>query len=204
MYLAVASCLLWQGAPSAPSTTRRPRTPAAYKELTPDDYKNTDGWKVAQPKDDALRGKWWEIFNDPAVECAGREGECFKSKYRRRRGKLFCGAGPGQGSSIAAFPYRDDQPIHHRATAIGDLTSIPVRQGREQVATAHLHEAHLPTTRLPFDATWQPDLFGRIRNTVNAAAYGAQASAADLENTRLTVQADLADGLFSIFAGRMR
>ena len=45
---------------------------------------------------------------------------------------------------------------------------------------------------LPFDATWQPDLFGRIRNTVRSAAYGAQASAADLENTRLTLQADVA------------
>ena len=43
--------------PSAPA-------PAAYKELTPDEMKNTDGWKVAQPKDDALHGKWWEIFND--------------------------------------------------------------------------------------------------------------------------------------------
>src|ERR1700719_1005386 len=42
---------------------------------------------------------------------------------------------------------------------------------------------------LPFDATWQPDLFGRVRNTVRAGAYGAQASAADLENTRLTVHA---------------
>src|SRR5208282_5602708 len=42
-------------------------TPAAYKELTPADFKDTDGWKVAQPKDDALRGKWWEIFNDPEL-----------------------------------------------------------------------------------------------------------------------------------------
>ena len=42
-------------------------TPAAYKELTPADFKNTEGWKVAQPKDDALRGKWWEIFNDPQL-----------------------------------------------------------------------------------------------------------------------------------------
>lgn len=38
--------------------------PAAYKELTPPDFKNTEGWKVAQPKDDALRGAWWESFND--------------------------------------------------------------------------------------------------------------------------------------------
>ena len=63
----MTSCLL-QGAWSARSTTRRPlETPPAYKELTPADFKNTDGWKVAQPKDDALRGKWWEIFNDPQL-----------------------------------------------------------------------------------------------------------------------------------------
>jgi NodT family efflux transporter outer membrane factor (OMF) lipoprotein len=51
---------------------------------------------------------------------------------------------------------------------------------------------------LPFDATWQPDLFGRIRNTVRSAAYGAQASAADLENTRLTVQAEVAADYFQL------
>src|ERR1700689_3168743 len=43
------------------------QTPGAYKELPPADLINTDGWKVAQPKDDALRGKWWEIFNEPEL-----------------------------------------------------------------------------------------------------------------------------------------
>src|ERR1700677_603138 len=42
-------------------------TPPAYKELTPEQEKVTDGWKVAQPKDDALHGKWWEIFGDPEL-----------------------------------------------------------------------------------------------------------------------------------------
>jgi len=42
-------------------------TPAAYKELTPADFQATQGWKLAQPEDDALRGKWWEIFNDPRL-----------------------------------------------------------------------------------------------------------------------------------------
>ncbi|MGO8734786.1 MAG: efflux transporter outer membrane subunit, partial [Terriglobia bacterium] len=50
----------------------------------------------------------------------------------------------------------------------------------------------------PFDATWQPDLFGRIQNTVRSATYGAQASAADLENTRLTIQADVASDYFQL------
>jgi NodT family efflux transporter outer membrane factor (OMF) lipoprotein len=50
----------------------------------------------------------------------------------------------------------------------------------------------------PFDATWVPDLWGKIRNTVNASAYGAQASAADLANTRLSMQADLAVDYFEL------
>ena len=51
---------------------------------------------------------------------------------------------------------------------------------------------------LPFDASWQPDLFGKIRNSVRSQVYGAQASAADLENTRLTVQSELAIDYFSL------
>src|SRR5690349_20842129 len=42
-------------------------TPPAYKELTPDTFKETDGWKFARPSDDVIRGKWWEMFNDPQL-----------------------------------------------------------------------------------------------------------------------------------------
>ena len=67
MCLAVTACLL-AGCTVGPKYHTPPAdTPAAYKELTPADYKNTEGWKVAQPKDDALRGKWWEIFGDPQL-----------------------------------------------------------------------------------------------------------------------------------------
>jgi NodT family efflux transporter outer membrane factor (OMF) lipoprotein len=51
---------------------------------------------------------------------------------------------------------------------------------------------------LPFDATWVPDLWGRIRNTIRAAAYGAQASAADLANTRLSMQSEVAVDYFEL------
>jgi len=40
------------------------QTPGAFKELTPAQAKATDGWKTAEPKDDAIRGKWWEMFGD--------------------------------------------------------------------------------------------------------------------------------------------
>src|ERR1035441_7774135 len=65
MCLAVAPCLLVAGCMVGPKYhTPSTQTPAAYKELTPADFKNTEGWKVAQPKDNELPGKWWEIFND--------------------------------------------------------------------------------------------------------------------------------------------
>src|SRR5665213_1310918 len=63
-WLAAGACLL-AGCNMAPRYhTPTADTPVAYKELTPVDFKTTDGWKVAQPSDAALRGKWWEIFND--------------------------------------------------------------------------------------------------------------------------------------------
>ena len=43
------------------------QTPAAFKELTPEQSKETDGWKTAEPKDDAIRGQWWEMFHEPEL-----------------------------------------------------------------------------------------------------------------------------------------
>src|SRR6202140_2480017 len=61
------SCLLAECTGGPNDHTPSVDTPGTFKELTPADYATTDGWKVAQPKDDALRGKWWEIFNDPQL-----------------------------------------------------------------------------------------------------------------------------------------
>lgn len=59
--------LLWSCNP-APKYGKPPvQAPVAYKEATPQDYKEGEGWKVAQPGDDKIRGKWWEIYNDPQL-----------------------------------------------------------------------------------------------------------------------------------------
>ena len=60
-------------------------TPTAFKEMTPAQAKETDGWKSAAPKDTALRGKWWEMFQTAEVERAGRTDNRYQQPNRWRR-----------------------------------------------------------------------------------------------------------------------
>ena len=180
------------GRPKVPHD--RPRTtPAAYKELTPDDYKNTDGWKVAQPKDDALRGKWWEIFGDPQLNALEEKVNVSNQNIAAAAASFFAARALVKEARSQLFPTVTTNPAItvQRPSA----TSIQWQSGRFQQSSS---TGTFADYTLPFDATWQPDLFGRIRNTIKSAAYGAQASAADLENIRLTVQADLAMDYFQL------
>src|ERR1700689_5531636 len=67
MCLAVASFLVAGCMVGPKYHTPSVDTPPAYKEAPPADSKDTDGWKVSQPSDAAIRGKWWEIYNDPQL-----------------------------------------------------------------------------------------------------------------------------------------
>ncbi len=163
-------------------------TPGAYKELTPADYPNTEGWKVAQPKDDALRGKWWEIFNDPQLNALEEKVNVSNQNIAAAAASFFAARALVKEARSQLFPTVTTNP------------SITVQRAASNGATAAslASKGTYADYTLPFDATWQPDLFGRVRNTISSAAYGAQASAADLENTRLTMQADVAVDYFQL------
>jgi NodT family efflux transporter outer membrane factor (OMF) lipoprotein len=191
--LALASCLLLAGCNVGPKYIRPPvPAPAAYKELTPDDYKNTDGWKVAQPKDDALRGKWWEIFGDPQLNALEEKVNVSNQNIAAAAANFLAARALVKEARSQLFP---------RATTTPAITvqrpSATMSSGKGGGSASSATSTFTDYT-FPFDATWEPDLFGRIRNTVKSAAYGAQASAADLENTRLIVEADLAADYFQL------
>jgi NodT family efflux transporter outer membrane factor (OMF) lipoprotein len=187
--LAVAPCLV-AGCMVGPKYQRPSvEPPAAYRELTPADFPNTDGWKVAQPNDDALRGKWWEIFNDPRlnaleekvnvsnqnIAAAAASFLAARALVKEARSQLFLTV-----TTNPAITVQRPSATLSRGSGSGSGTGT----GSSSTGTFIDYD-------LPFDATWQPDLFGRVRNTIRSAAYGAQASAADLENTRLSVQAEV-------------
>jgi len=187
---AVTLCLL-NGCMVGPKY-HRPSTdsPAAYKELTPAEFKDTEGWKVAQPKDDALRGKWWEIFNNPELNALEEKVNVSNQTIASAAAAFFAARALVKEARAQLFPTVTTNPAitvqRPSATLGGGSSSTTSSRGTFTDYT------------LPFDATWQPDLFGRVRNTVRAAAYGAQATAADLENTRLTIQADVVADYFQL------
>jgi NodT family efflux transporter outer membrane factor (OMF) lipoprotein len=197
--LAAASCLLTGCTVGPKYHTPTVDTPPAYKELTPADYKNTDGWKVAQPKDDALRGKWWEIFNDPQLNALEEKVNISNQNIAAAAASFFAARAFVKEARSQLFPTVSTNPsiTAQRSSANSRAGGSASSSGSGNSSTSSSTGISSDFT-LPFDATWQPDLFGRIRNTVNAAAFGAQASAADLENTRLTVQADVAIDYFEL------
>jgi len=172
---------------------------------TPPAYKEMQGWKTAQPQDAALRGKWWEIFNDPQlnaleekvnvsnqnIAAAAASFLAARALVKEARSQLF----PTVTTNPSITVQRQSSTLSTGKTGGSSTSGSGAGSGTGSTSSA---TGTFTDYSLPFDATWQPDLFGRIRNTVRSAAYGAQASAADLENTRLTVQADVAADYFQL------
>ena len=177
-------------------------TPATYKELSPGDLKNTEGWKVAQPKDDTLRGKWWEIFNDSQLNVLEEKVNVSNQNIAAAAASFLAARALVKEARSQLFPTVTTNPVitvqRPSSTVSGGGTGGSRSGSGTGTSSTSSARGTFTDYTLPFDATWQPDLFGRIRNTVSSAAYGAQASAADLENTRLTVQAEVAADYFQL------
>lgn len=167
--------------PTAPSTA----VPTAYKELTPADYKSTDGWKVAQPGDAVLKGKWWEIFNDPQLNALEEKVDISNQNIASSMATYLAARAIVKEARSQYFPTVTVGPgvTNERQPILGNSGSG---------STTQVTNGSFTEYTLPFDATWVPDLWGRVRNTVRANAAAAQADEADLENVRLTAHAEVA------------
>jgi NodT family efflux transporter outer membrane factor (OMF) lipoprotein len=176
-----------------PNYTKPPAVATApsldqFKEAGPSTFKDSDGWKVAQPSDQALRGKWWEIFGDPQlnvleeqIDPANQTLAGAEANFRAARANIMfrkadqaptVSVGPGAGA------VRDsaNQPYFNKTSAnngVGDFS-------------------------IPFDLNYEVDLWGRIRRSVRASKEQAQASAADMETARLSLHAELALDYFGM------
>ena len=167
--------------PSAP-------VPPAYKEALP------DSWKQAQPNTAISRGKWWEIYNDPElnkleeqINISNQNVLLAESEYRQARDQVRI-------ARSALFPTVSTSPS---ATYSRNSTTLVAGNQLNGTTTAVISGTHADYT-LPVDISYQADIWGSVRRGVASARDTAQSSAANLENVRLTFQAQLAEFYFEL------
>jgi len=173
------------------------QAPAAYKEVTPENQKDIENWKTAQPSDDAaLRGKWWESFNEPELNTLEDQVNVSNQSIASAEASFMAARAMVREARSQLFPTVTTDPSITREKQSRNLRTAAT--SGTGVGTTTPTASAFTDYSFPFDATWVPDLWGKIRNTVNASAYGAQASAADLANTRLSMQAEVAVDYFQL------
>ena len=161
-------------------------TPPAYKELAPSAGPQSE-WKPSQPQDQVLRGKWWEIFNDPQVnaleervDVSNQNLKIAEAQFRQARDLIRINRS-GLYPTVSAGPYITGEQFSKNAPNAGP------KYGQTEGDYV-----------LPFDLSYEVDAWGRIHRTIEAATASAQASAADLETARLSIHAELAADHFAL------
>ncbi len=188
--LAAFGLLLLCACNPAPKYVRPPApTPMAYKEAGGQDG---TGWKLAQPSDDKLRGKWWEIYNDPQLNALEEQVAISNQSLKAAEANFRAARALVVSARSALYPTIGATPAYTNSRSSGSTLRIP---GATGVANEYA---------LPFDISYTPDFWHRIRNTINEEAFSAQSSAADVATALLSTQADLATDYFELRATDMQ
>ncbi len=185
----LSSISLLQGCNVGPKYNRPSvQAPGSFKEVTPENLKKMDGWKVAQPQDGTLHGKWWEIFQDPQLNALEEQINISNQNVAAAFANFMAARALVREARAQYFP----------TVSVGPSILRQHQPSSTSSANSTFTGKSFTSYSFPFDASWTPDLWGRVRNTVRANIANAQASAADLENTRLTAQAELAVDYFQL------
>ena len=172
--------------------------PISYKE-SPTQFADTDSWKVAQPQDAMLHGKWWEIYNDPELNALEDQLNINNQNIKQSFENFMEARTLIAQARSQLYPTVGTSPSYQRSRSSSNLrnaTGSAGSGGTSSTITTGGQQSSIGT--LPIDVSWEPDLWGKIRNTIRENQYAAQLSAADLENERLTEQASLAVTFFEI------
>jgi len=194
-WLISCSLLLLSGCKPVGPNYNRPgySAPPAYKEtgsttvVVPPPNPQGGAWQPANPSDGMLKGKWWEIYQDPQLNQLEDRIDSANVQLRQQM-ELYLAA--------------ESQVRAARANLFPTLSAGP-SVSRDRIS------AHRPlanpggaTTYGDFviagQASWEPDFWGRVRRTIEQARANAQADAADEANVALTLHAEMATDYFAL------
>jgi multidrug efflux system outer membrane protein len=156
----------------------------------PATWKGEGPWQAAVPKDSIPKGSWWQIFHDAELDRLEQDLLQSNQSLAAAQDRLSQARSLARIASSAYFPQLDTDPIGQRERLSGNRplsgSATPLTPVTQNVFT------------LPFSASYELDLFGRVRRNLEAANASLQASAADLENVRLVLTAELAGDYFNL------
>jgi NodT family efflux transporter outer membrane factor (OMF) lipoprotein len=166
--------------------------PAATAPTTsaPSAWKTQPPWELASPKDAIPKGAWWQVFHDPALD--GYEQQLLQANQSllAARDRLEQARSIARVATSGLFPQLSTDPSGYRERGAGNrplngavLPTVPYTQSAFTV---------------PFNVSYEVDLFGRVRRNVEAANASLQSTAADLQNSQLVLTAELAADYFTL------
>jgi NodT family efflux transporter outer membrane factor (OMF) lipoprotein len=156
--------------------------PPEYKELPPN-------WKTAQPSDQVAKGKWWEVFHDSQLNSLEEQVNVSNQTLKAAQAQFEQARAIIRINRSAQFP-------SVTAGVSGTRNKLSRNRPNGNLSTT----TSFTDLQIPVDASYEVDLWGRVRKTVEAARANAQASAADLENVSLSLHAELASDYFQMRA----
>ena len=169
---ACAFAILFAGCSFAPIYVKPEiQTPASFKELTP---KESQGW--------------WKMFHDPELDTLEYQAAVSNQSVVAAYANFLAARAVVKQSRSGYFPTVSAAPS--------------ITRSRQSSLLSQINPPPPPFTitefSLPFDASWEPDFWGKVRNSVSASSFEAQATLDDLESIRLTVEAEAAVDYFQL------
>jgi NodT family efflux transporter outer membrane factor (OMF) lipoprotein len=170
--------------PAALAGPGAPALPTAFKEQPPPNPPNGT-WKQAQPADAALKGNWWELYHDPQLNALEEKVAISNQTLKAATEQYFEAREQVKVARSSYYPTLSAGPSISRQRTTDNSPS----------ATKGLT---FSTYAIQGQVSWEPDLWGQVRRTVEQARANAQASAADLANVDLSVRSELAEDYFEM------
>ena len=154
----------------------------------PADYKESTNFKPAEPGDALAKGKWWEVYGDSQLNALEEQIAVSNQTLKAAQAQFAEARAAVRTVRAAYYP-----------TVTGSASAAGIRQSQNRALFGTTSPVTYADYQLPpIDVAWEPDVWGRVRRSVEAARAEAQATAADLANTELSLQAELALDYFQL------
>ena len=177
----IVAALSLFGCTVGPNYVRPPAdVPVSYKEL--------GDWKPVQPSDQVAKGNWWDVYEDPQlnaleaqIDVSNQNLKAAQERFEQARAAIRISKSNYYptitgGASVTQNHISSNSPLFKTGTSKNNYSDYTI----------------------PIDASWEPDLWGRVRRTVEASRSEAQATAADVANVSLSLHGELAMDYFQL------